>query len=414
MMPTDRLAEYWARIDRLLDQAEGRLAEGRLPLPREAVPGEADAAVYAELTALLAGTPSRPGVLDRPAVELAGPLLNPSGLALPSAGESLGDYILVRQAGHGGGAMVYLAHDPRHDREVAVKVLLPEVAQSVGRQRFLREIRLAARLQHPHLVPVFDSGETVPTGSEATPGERAWLWFAMPWVGGESLADRLKRESTLPLAEALRIAGEVAHALEYAHRHGVVHRDIKPGNILLADGQALVADFGIARALGGAADDWVTETGLIIGTPAYMSPEQAAGRVDVDGRSDIYSLGCVLYEMLAGEVPFAAAAPASTLARRLAEPAPPIHRLRPDLPSPLEALLARALARDPAERLQSAGKMAEALDALRVTLSGRETPPSLPPGAARPGHRRWLLPLLLLLGVLVLSAAFILLRGGTP
>src|SRR5439155_1412523 len=181
--------------------------------------------------------------------------------------------------------------DLKHDRRVALKVLHPELAAALGQERFHREIMLAARLQHPHILTVLDSGEAA-----------GQLWFTMPFVEGESLRDRLNREKQLPVEDALRIAREAADALDYAHRHGVIHRDIKPENILLSDGHALVADFGIARALGG--DEHLTETGMAVGTPAYMSPEQAAGERELDARTDIYSLGTVLNEMLAGEPPF--------------------------------------------------------------------------------------------------------------
>src|SRR5206468_7054096 len=202
-------------------------------------------------------------------------------------------YTLERELGRGGMAVVYLAHDLRHDRSVALKVLLPELAATLGPERFQREIHFAARLQHPHILTVLDSGEAA-----------GQLWFTMPYVEGESLRTRLRRERQLPVEEALRIATETARALDYAHRQGVMHRDIKPENILLTkDGDTLVADFGIARALAGA-DERLTETGMSVGTPAYMSPEQASGDKAVDARTDVYSLGCVLYEMLAGEPPY--------------------------------------------------------------------------------------------------------------
>src|SRR5207249_4458108 len=197
---------------------------------------------------------------------------------------------IERELGRGGMATVYLAHDLRHDRFVALKVLHPELAQTLGPERFQREIKLAARLQHPHILTVLDSGEAA-----------GQLWFTMPHVEGASLRDRLLRETQLPVEDALRIATDAARALQYAHDHGVVHRDIKPENLLLTkDGSTLVADFGIARALGGV-EGQLTQTGLSLGTPAYMSPEQASGDRTLDSRTDLYSLGCVLYEMLAGE-----------------------------------------------------------------------------------------------------------------
>src|SRR5512134_2297095 len=190
-------------------------------------------------------------------------------------------------------ATVFLAHDLKHDRAVALKVLHPELVLALGPERFLREIRLCARLQHPHILAVHDSGDA-----------DGRLWFAMPYVEGETLRSRLRRETQLPVDDALRIAGEVAGALEYAHQHGVIHRDVKPENILLSGGHALIADFGIARAVSADPDDRLTESGLSLGTPHYMSPEQAVAQRDVDQRTDVYSLGCVLYEMLAGEPPY--------------------------------------------------------------------------------------------------------------
>src|SRR6266404_1412457 len=196
-------------------------------------------------------------------------------------------YGIERELGHGAMATVYLARDLKRNREVAVKVLLPELGFALGPERFRREIELATKMSHPHILPIYDSGEAA--------GE---LYYVMPYIAGESLRGRLNRERQLPLDDALRIACEVADALDHSHRHGVVHRDIKPENILLSDGQALVADFGIARAVG--AEGSLTRTGTTVGTPAYMSPEQASGERTIDGRSDIYALGCVLYELLAG------------------------------------------------------------------------------------------------------------------
>ena len=258
-------------------------------------------------------------------------------------------YRIERELGHGGFAVVYLAHDRRHDRPVALKVLHPEIAASLGVERFQREIHLAARLQHPHILGVFDSGETA-----------GQLWFVMPYVEGESLRQRLERERQLPVADAVRIALEVADALDYAHRHGVIHRDIKPENILLTERHALVADFGIARAVGAEA---LTQSGIAIGTPAYMSPEQASGERTLDARSDLYALGCVLYEMLAGEPPFTGPTSAAILARALTEAPRPVHTIREAVPLALDAVIAKAMSRVPADRYASASELAHALTA---------------------------------------------------
>jgi serine/threonine-protein kinase len=273
----------------------------------------------------------------------------------PSAAlrEGLRDrYAFERELGRGGMATVYLARDLRHDRPVALKVLHPELAATLGPERFLREIKLAARLQHPHILTVYDSGEA---------GGR--LWFTMPYVEGESLRDRLRRERQLPIADAVRLTREAALALDFAHRHDAVHRDIKPENILLVDGQALVADFGIARALGGGPEERLTETGLAIGTPAYMSPEQAVGDKGVDGRTDIYSLGVVLYEMIAGETPFAAPTAQAMIARRMIETPRSLHEIRDTVPEPLAHAVSRALAKSPADRFATAAEFARALEA---------------------------------------------------
>src|SRR5204863_3883556 len=261
-----------------------------------------------------------------------------------------GRYDVERELGRGGMATVYRARDTQHDRPVALKVLHPELAESLGAERFQREIRVAASLQHPHILSVHDSGST-----------NGHLWFTMPFVKGESLRDRLTRERQLPVADALRITREVALALDYAHRRGVIHRDIKPENILLTDGQALVADFGIARALGTVGEN-LTSTGTIIGTPAYMSPEQAAGDLTIDGRTDIYSLGCVLYEMLAGEPPFSAPTTQALIARVITESARPLHSVRSTISRQLSGAVEQAMAKSPADRPATAADFARLLE----------------------------------------------------
>jgi tRNA A-37 threonylcarbamoyl transferase component Bud32 len=261
-----------------------------------------------------------------------------------------GRYDVEREVGHGAMAAVFLARDLRYDRRVAVKVLNRELSAALGTERFLREIDILAHLNHPHILPLLDSGEA-----------GGFLYYVMPFVEGESLRDRLERETQLPIGDALAIAREVALALDYAHRNGFIHRDVKPENILLSDGLALVADFGIARAVNQAADsDRLTGSGLSPGTPPYMSPEQASGGT-VDSRCDIYALGCVLYELLAGQPPFPGPTAQAVLARHLADPVPPLRTVRPTVPLGVERAVLKALAKVPADRYATAGEFAAAL-----------------------------------------------------
>ncbi|HSM59722.1 MAG TPA: serine/threonine-protein kinase, partial [Longimicrobiales bacterium] len=271
-------------------------------------------------------------------------------------------YTIERELGRGGMASVYLAEDLKHHRPVAVKVLDPDLASVLGPERFLREIEIAAGLDHPHILPLYDSGEA-----------DGFLYYVMPYIEGGSLRDRLERERQLPVDEALQIAREVADALSYAHGHDVVHRDIKPENIMLAGGHARVADFGIARAINAAGGERLTHTGLAIGTPTYVSPEQAAGERDVDGRSDLYSLGCVLFEMLAGVPPFTGTLESVVRQHLVAEP-PAITSIRPAVPTPVAAAIMRALAKTPADRFSPAAQFA---DALRAPAAG-QPPPFVP------------------------------------
>lgn len=273
-------------------------------------------------------------------------------------------YRVEHLLGSGGMATVYLAHDLKHDRPVAIKVLRPEIASALGPERFLREIQIAARLTHPHILPLHDSGEA---------GDL--LYYVMPYIAGESLQDRIGREKQLPVDEAVRITREVASALAYAHAHDVVHRDIKPGNILMSDGSVLVADFGLARAISRAkSSDSITRSGLTIGTPAYMSPEQAAGEATLDGRSDIYALGCVLYELLAGDPPFTASNPSALIARHVGAAVVPIRTIRPAVPRALEHALQKALEKAPADRFQSAEQFAIDLGAEGIAVRDRTRP----------------------------------------
>ncbi len=277
---------------------------------------------------------------------------------------ALGDrYVVDRELGRGGMATVYLARDLKHERFVALKTLRPEIAVALGRERFLREIKLAARLQHPNILPVYDSGDA----------GGGTLYYVMPFVEGESLRDRLDREPQLPLDEAIQIAREVADALAYAHGHDVVHRDIKPENIMMSGGHAIVADFGIARAVSAAGGDKLTETGLAIGTPAYMSPEQAAGTGHVDRRSDIYSLACVLYETLAGQPPFTGPTAQAIMARHSLDAVPRLKIVRETIPDALENVIQRALAKVPADRYQTAAQFASAIAAASTGTVSRVT-----------------------------------------
>ena len=269
----------------------------------------------------------------------------------PALADALRDrYSIERELGRGGMATVYLAQDLRHTRRVAIKVLRPELALALGPERFLQEIKLAAGLQHPNVLPVFDSGEA-----------EGQLWYAMPYVEGESLREWLAREKQLAVEEALRLTHEVADALDYAHDQGLVHRDIKPENILLSHGHALLTDFGIAQAVQRQGDERLTETGLTVGTPAYMSPEQAAGERHLDRRTDLYSLAVVLYEMLTGEPPYAGPTAQAVSAKRLGGQLPPVRRVRPTVPDSVEAVITKALAPVPADRFATAGEFASAL-----------------------------------------------------
>ena len=315
-------------------------------------------------------------------------------------------------------AVVYRARDLRHDRPVAIKVLRPELAASLGADRFLREIRVAARLQHPHILSLIDSGEVAPEAGVGAPV----LWYAMPLVEGESLRDRLRAGGAQPLPDVLRWTAELADALAYAHAHGIVHRDLKPENVLLsvAGGEpgmpahALLADFGVARALETSASDRLTESGLALGTPAYMSPEQSLGEGTVDGRSDLYSLGCVLYELLTGEPPYTGPTAQAIVAKRLTDPVPSARRLRESVPPALDRVLARLLAKSPADRYSSAAELSAALAGVSAADDGTAIAPAR--RSTRRGAPRAMLIAAGLLVVLVvaLAAAWIARRPARP
>jgi eukaryotic-like serine/threonine-protein kinase len=310
----------------------------------------------------------------------------PAGLA-----EALRDRcVLERELGRGGMATVWLARDLRHERKVALKVLRPELATSLGPERFLREIQIAAGLTHPHILPVFDSGAA-----------GGFLYYVMPYVEGESLRARLRREVQLPLEPALRVVSQVADALEYAHERGIIHRDIRPENILLMEnGEPMVADFGLALAITAAGGERLTESGLAVGTPAYMSPEQAAGDHHCDGRTDIYSLGCVLYELLAGEPPFTGPTAQAIIAKRFGARPPSIRVVRESVPPAVEHAIERALAKAPADRFTTAGEFARALHE--------------PPTAMRRRSAAAIAPWVLVIGLALAAGGFLLWRtGGT-
>ena len=340
--------ERWRAVEAIVGTLAERPAAERVPLI-EAACGS-DAALRREVESLLA------------AHDGAGDFLDPAPLARGGVelevrpGATLnGRYTLDRVVGHGGMASVYLALDRKHDRQVAVKVLLPELSATIGSERFAREIHLVARLQHPHLLPLFDSGEM-----------DGLLYFVMPFVDGESLRARLDRHGALALGETVRLVRQIADALDYAHARGVVHRDVKPENILLAEGQALLADFGIARPATATVGGTLTSIGVTLGTPAYMSPEQAAADAHVDHRSDVYSLGCVAYEMLAGAPPFRASSAAALMAQHVLREPPPLVGAREALPAAAGGAVSRALTKDPVERLGTAGELAAALEAALV------------------------------------------------
>jgi TolB-like protein/Flp pilus assembly protein TadD len=277
-------------------------------------------------------------------------------------------YAIEHEVGRGGMATVFLAHDLRHNRPVALKVLHPQLALSIGSERFLREIQIAARLQHPHIVPLYDSGQA---------GDL--LYYVMPFIEGESLRQHLERTPRMPLEEAVRIARAVATALDYAHRQKIVHRDIKPENVMLHEGEAMVTDFGIAKAVTAAVAGSLTQTGTAIGTPTYMSPEQASGEAELDARSDVYSLGTMLYEMLGGTAPFVGPTVQSIITKIFTEPVPPLRERRDEVPEWLNSAVIKALAKSPAGRYATAAQFAQAL----TWPGGTSTPPELRTGGAQ-------------------------------
>ncbi len=374
----------WTTLEPMIDELLAQPTEARQLFLKEKY--ASDAALRDELEQLLAEYERADTLLDHPAAERFPSLLRREAAPLPAVLSER--YRIEREIGRGGMATVYLAHDIRHDREVAVKVLHPDFTAVVGAERFLAEIKTTARLQHAHILPLYDSGEA-----------DGLLFYVMPYVGGGSLRQRMSRECQMQVEDVARIACEVASALDAAHRQGVIHRDIKPENILLHNGFALVADFGIALAVSAGTEPRLTLSGFTVGTPRYMSPEQATGARALDGRSDIYSLGAVMYEMLAGEPPFTGPTTAAMVAKMLSLPAPSLRVVRAAVPELLDTAVSTALAREPADRYRTAGEFAVALQrSLIPRVSGAQPPPP----AIRAVRRRIALPLL---GLLVASLA---------
>ena len=311
-------------------------------------------------------------------------------------------YRIERELGQGGMATVYLAEDLKHRRKVAVKVLKPELAAVLGAERFVQEITTTAALQHPHILPLFDSGESA-----------GFLYYVMPFIDGETLRSKLDRETQLGVEESVRIASDVASALHYAHTHGVIHRDIKPENILLHDGRPMVADFGIALAVSAAAGGRMTETGLSLGTPHYMSPEQATAEKEISARSDVYSLASVLYEMLAGQPPHLGGSAQQIIMKIITEQAPPVTTLRKSVPLHVAAALSKALEKLPADRFESAKAFAEALgNPAFASPAGHATRPGL--AASSVWRQRAAVPALALMAVFALGTTWLWMRPGSP
>jgi serine/threonine-protein kinase len=349
--------EDWDRIGALFDEALERAAAAR----EEFLAGLGDESLAEELRSLLSAHEGE-GAFDELAEGLSGPEIQ--GLLRLEPGDPLGPYRIVREIASGGTATVYEAQDLKLEREVAIKVLRPELAAVLGADRFVQEMKTTAQLQHPHILPLFDSGQA-----------EGFLYYVMPYIEGESLRDKLSRETQLGIEEAVRITTEVADALDHAHRHGIVHRDIKPENILLQEGRPLVADFGIALALSAASGGRTTETGLSLGTPHYMSPEQATAEKELTHRTDIYSLGCVLYEMLAGEPPHTGASALQIMRKIVTEEVRPVTDLRKAVPPNVASATAKALEKVPADRFETAGAFAAALG--DVTFASRSADASL-------------------------------------
>ena len=341
--------ERWRALEPLLDRALDLSADERAALLRNECGDDAEARQLLEQ--MVAECEAARTALERPAAERFAGLLNASVPAHREPPEIVADrYRIVRELGKGFMSSIYLAEDTRHKRRVALKVLTAAVRAMVARERFLSEIQIAASLVHPHIVSLHDSGEA-----------DGLLYYVMPFIEGESLRGRLAREGRLPVEEAVRIATQIADALTFAHDRNIMHRDVKPENILFEAGHAVICDFGIARAVQISRDARLTDTGVLIGTPGYMSPEQATGQRSIDHRSDIYSLAVVLFEMLTGAKPFTGKSPRHVIMHQLTADVPPLRVVRPEAPAPLERALTTALARSPSDRFPSAAAFAAAI-----------------------------------------------------
>ena len=345
--------ERWRQLEPLLDRVLDAAPDEQASTLRDACGDDAEMRrQLEEMVAECAGGGTRQA-LDTPAPERFSRLISDELAERREPPSLVADrYRIVRALGQGGMSSIYLAEDTRHRRRVALKVLTPMLSAALARERFLAEIQIAASLAHPHIVALHDSGES-----------DGLLYYVMPFIEGESLRERLSRETRLPVEQTVRIATEVADALTFAHARHIVHRDMKPENILFEAGHAVICDFGIARAVQMSSEDRLTDTGVLIGTPSYMSPEQAAGERAIDPRSDIYSLACVVYEMLTGSPPYTGKAPRNVIVQHLTAPIPSLRGFRPDAPPALERAIVTALAKSPARRFSTAAQFAAAMTA---------------------------------------------------